>query len=592
MARQPEDITDGFYSLEGGMHSGLPPSLIASNQAAMLVNKTTRGGFAGLRPKYRRIKCDFNGNMDAESWYQTKPISGQSTYQSFDGSCSLVCCAGGRFFSFLISNNSSQASEFTPPGERNSQYQPITWFCQAANFLVAQNNLDVPVIFDGTSGRRSEIKTNSEVPVGAQMAYINSRLFVVLPDGREIAPGDLAFSTPTSAITFTEINEPASEGGQPLAIPMELGPITGMAVTAQMNTIAGQGQLLLATNRGIASLNPIIQRNLWPTIQLQSIALVGNGFTSNGLAIVNGDVWGRSVDGFRSFVMAQRDFYSWGNTPMSRELLRILQYDDRSLLGFAGLTYFDNRLLMTVSPQTLGNGQGCYHGGVVALNFDNISSITSKSTPAYDGLWTGINPYGFTQGNVNGVQRCFAFCYMPDTQTNELWEITTETGDDDDSVRIPSSIESRSFDFRPQYSPNQITGTEIISRYESKQLTKAEVYVDNIVGSVDFSLSYRPNQYPCWIPWKSWSECAGGTDCDSIGQLNGICKQPIFSEMQYRAKMEIGPPPIACDPISKKVLSRAYEFEVKLDVTGQARVRGLLLFSNKRSENNNVVGCA
>lgn len=581
MARQPENVGDGFNSLIGGMNSGISPSLIENNQYAFGINCTNRGGFLRTRPKFRKITIDFNGDSDAESWFSSKPISGQYVYQSLLGSASAVCCAGGRFFSFPVQGTATAGIEFTPSNGRNDQYQPITWFVQGANFLIAQNGEDIPVLWDGGMGRKSDIIGSNEVPVGKQMAYINSRVFVVLPDGREIVAGDLAYSTPTSVVTFKEVLLPASEGGQPLSIPLELGGINGVAVTLQYGTPNGQGSLLLATDRAIASVNPIVQRNLWPTIQLQSVVLVGNGFSSNGLAIVNGDVWGRSVDGFRSFIQAQRTynpyFGGWGNTPQSREVQRIIEGDDRSLLQFASMIYFDNRLLMTAMPRTIGNGQGCYHEGIVALNFDNISSITAKSNPGYDGLWTGIQPYGFCQGNFNGTQRCFAFCYFPDTQTNELWEITTEYGEDNDVTPIVASMESKSFNFQ--------------TPYNSKQLTMAEVFVDNIVGSVDFSISYKPNQYPCWIPWKTWNECAAVPDCTTEGLVNGVCKQPGFQALQYRPRMEIGPPPNVCDPALNEIMSRAYEFQVKLQWTGQASIRAMNLFANQRAENNNVVGC-
>lgn len=582
MARQPENIADGFSSQVGGMNSGISPSLIDPSQYAYGTNLTNRGGFVRTRPKFRRIQLDFGGDNDAENWFSSQPISGQHVYQPITMSSGIVvCCAGGRFFSFPVVNNTAKVSEFTPPGNRNDQYQPITWFCQAANFLVAQNGQDIPVIFDGAQGRRSEIQAASEVPVGRQMAYINDRLFVVLQDGREIAPGDLAYSTPTSAITFTEINLPASEGGQVLSIPLEIGAITGMAVTLQYGTATGQGPLIVCTARAIAAINPIVQRNLWPTTQLQSIVLVGNGFSSNGLGLVNGDVWGRSIDGFRSFIQAQRTynpyFGGWGNTPQSREVTQIIEKDDRSLFAFADMIYFDNRLLCTVDPQNIGNGLGCYHEAMVALNFDNISSIQAKSNPGYDGLWTGLHPYGFCQGYFNGTQRCFAFCYFPDTQTNELWEITTEYGMDNDEIPIPASVESRSFSFQTQYN--------------SKQIAMCEVFVDNIVGSVDFQLWYKPNQYPCWVPWKSWTECAAVPDCATEGKSNGVCKQPVFQALQYRPRMEIGPPPNQCDPALNQVLSRGYEFQLKLDWTGQAQVRAVNLFANPRPETNNVVGC-
>lgn len=576
MARQPENIADGFDSLIGGMNSGIAATLLPENQYALAINTTTRGGYIRTRPKFRRIAVDFGSQTDGEAYYKTNAITGYEVYNGLNGAESVLCCSGGRFFAFTINGNSAIFSEFTPSDQRNSQYQPITWFQQSAEYMVCQNGLDKPVIYDGATGRRSDI-ANNQVPVGRQMAFINGRLALALTDGREIAFGDLAYETATSAITFTEILLPASEGGQALGLPLNVGQITGMIATAQMNTIAGQGTLLVATNTAITSINPIVQRNLWATLpNLQSIALIGNGFATDGLATVNGDVWGRSVDGYRSFVMAQRDFYTWGNTPQSREVQRLIDFDSRNLLTFSNAIYFDNRLLMTVSPQSIG-GLGTYHNGIIALNFDNISGLTTKSTPAYDGLWTGVKPYGFCQGNFNGVQRCFMFCYFPDTGTNELWEVTTEYGDDNDIDRIECSLETRSFTFQ----------TKAIS----KSLQMAEVYLDQVVGTVDMSLNYKPNQYPCWNPWKDWTVCAAKPSCNPQGQVGDACVQPIFQVPQYRSAMQIGPPPNSCDPVTKMMLSRGYEFQVKLNWTGQAQIRNLILWANKQPENNFVVGC-
>lgn len=571
MARFPENLNDGVYSCEGGMNSGLSPSLISQNQVYTSVNTTMRGGFIRNRPKYMKIELDFSGDSDAESWFKTHPISGESYYKTARGESLLCCCAGGRFFSIGLNNNNiGIVSEFTPSDSRNNQYMQHTWFCQAAQYLIAQNGQDIPVIFDGVSGVRSNIAAN-QVPVGRQMAYINNRLFVVSPDGRQIYPGDLAYQTPTSVLEFTEINLSPIDGGGPLGIPIEAGIINGIIATAQTDTQAGQGTLLVASEGAVTSINPITQRSQWYSIQLQNIALVGNGYSSNGLAIVNGDVWGRSVDGYRSFIMARREFSSWGNTPQSREVTRFLQYDDNALLEFSQCVYFDNRILMTVNPVPIENG--CYHNGIIALNFDNISSLTSKSSPAYDGLWTGIKPYGFCKGMFGKKERCFSFCRNGDC--NSLWEITKEYGDDNDVTRIQSFFESKSLNFQ-----------EAIIL---KQLDTCEVYVDNVWGNVDFNLKYKPDQFPCWTDWKSWSECSAKTDCDNVGFLDGVCKEPTFSELQYRPRMNTGQPTIVSNPIDGSIMSQAFEFQLKLTWTGSARIRMLRLFANNRDVNARIV---
>lgn len=581
MPRFTENVADGFFALDGGMNSATSPSLIPPNQYAFGVNVTNRDAFLRTRPRFRQLSIDWAGNEDAQNWFENNPISGQTYFQASNGQPSAVCCAGGRFFAAEIDGTMAHPFEFTPQGPRNDRYQTITWFCQAANLLVAQNGEDIPVIFDGASGRRSNILAN-EVPVGRQMGYINNRLFVVAPNMREIFPGDLAYATPTSAVTFTEINE--NPGGGPLSVPLEIGGITGVIVTAQTNTAAGQGTLLVATERAVSSINPIVQRNLWNTIQLQSIALIGNGYSGNGLTVVNGDVWGRSVDGFRSYIMAQRNFInysgstSWGNTPQSREISRIIQDDEPSLLKYSSVVYFDNRLLCTVGPQVIANGLGCYHLGIASLNFDGISTLTQKSTPCWEGLWTGVTPYGFLTGKFDDEERCLMFSFNAETGKNELWEITKDYGDDldkdDVATRIEASFESRSCNFESPYNPKELQATEI--------------FADSIVGTVDFSLQYRPDQYPCWLDYKTWTECAGTASCDPVGLVGMACVQPIFTAPQFRPRMDLGKPPRSCDPVLMDVNYRGYEFQLRLSWTGQARVRTGIMMVNKRDVNATV----
>jgi hypothetical protein len=566
MSRWVENLNDGMFSAEGGMNSGISPSLIQSNQTYTNVNSTNRGGFWRSRPKFMKRQINFGGSVDIETWFKNYAISGQTYFSAPSGQSLLACCVGGRVFSFSLNNdNSFNISEFTPPGNRNSLNQPITWFCQAATYLIAQNGLDTPIIFDGSNGRRAN-QAASEVPTGRQMAYINNRLFIVDNTQREILPGDLAYQTATSVLQFIEISDSAASGGQPLSIPLEAGGIKGIIPTAQLDTQAGQGTLLVATEKAVTSINAIVQRSLWPTIQLQNIALVGNGFSTNGLAIVNGDVWGRSSDGYRSFIMARREFGAWGNTPQSEEVQRFLDYDDLTLLEFSSSVYFDNRLLMTVNPKAYQGG--AYHNGIIALNFDNISSLAGKSSPSYDGLWSGIKPYGFCTGNFNGKQRCFAFCYSE--TGNELWEITTEYGDDNDTTRIEWVVETRSFTCdHPMI---------------KKAIDSVEVYVDNVWGQVDFELMYKPDQYPCWLPYTTWSECAAKSDCDVQGYLNGVCQQPLHGEPQYRARMNAGKPPVTFDSVQGTSQNIAYEFQLRLRMIGHARLRALRLLANLRDE--------
>lgn len=563
--RNSFNIADGFTHLEGGMSSGLSPEIIAPNQVAFAINATMRRGYVRTRVKLKQIDLQFQGDSDAYDWFNSHAVNGQSYYSSASGAEMIVGAAGGRMFAFTPSFDSAQVTDVTGT-TRNDQIQTKTWFCQAAQYLVGQDGVSPPWIFDGVAGKRaSDSPYQSAMPTGKQMAYINDRIFIVLPNGREIAPGDLAYENATSVLQFTEIAATAAQGGQPLSIPLELGPITALVPTAQLDTQAGQGVLLACQARSICSINPVVNRSQWPTIQLQNVALVGNGFTSDGCAIVNGDVWGRSPDGWRSYVMARREFGSWGNTPQSYEIQRILDEDSKNLLDHASFVYFDNRIIGTCSPVSVPGG--VYHRGMVALDFVNIANLSTKSPPAYDGLWTGIQPYGLVTGYFNNVERCFAFCRNQDG-TNSLWEITTEYGDDNDDTKIPCVIETRSYDFQQPAI--------------WKQLEDGELWVDQLVGKVDFDVKYRPDQYPCWLDWWASSQCAKDRECNENPLDPMACQTPVTFQEQYRPRMVMGQPPNRSEPVLDKLTRIGYLMQFRIQWTGNVRLKQGIFYATKK----------
>lgn len=573
MPRDNTVINDGFFTLEAGMNSGSAPNILPKNQCAFMTNVTTRGGFTRTRPRFNNIELDFQEEEEAETWFNEHAVSGWSYYRASSGSPLWVFCCGGRFFTISVVNKVGTVNEITPTDSygRNVQYLPKTWFCQAAQYLIAQNGVDRAFIFDGSTGFRSDI-TQNQVPTGRQMAYINGRLFVVMPNGREIYPGDLAYVTPTSVIEFTEIFRPAIEGGQPLQIPIENGIITALVATAQMDTQAGQGTLLACSAKSVTSFNPIIQRSQWPNITLQSIALVGNGFVNSDLALVNGDVWGRSWDGWRSYVMARREFSQWGNRPQSHEIERIIERESKQIISSESFVYFDNRLLGCCTPVQVETGGGIYHKGIVALNFENLSSITTVSNPGYDGLWTGIQPYGLVTGEAEGYDRCFAFCRNIDG-TNSFWEITTEYGDDDGHSRIQCFIETRSFNYDKPSIWKSIAGCELA--------------IDELAGSVDIDIKYRPDQYPCWFDWIEHTECATMSDC-SIYDDQG-CQIPSTYRPQYRPRLAFGLPERECIESLGVTAERGYEFQARIQWTGNIRVKSFILFADQQDPEPKVL---
>lgn len=167
------------------------------------------------------------------------------------------------------------------------------------------------------------------------------------------------------------------------------------------------------------------------------------------------------------------------------------------------------------------------------------------------------------------------FSYRKETGQNELWEITRQYGDDNDDTRISCFLESRSFNFQ--------------TPFNSKDLQSTEIFADEMSGQVDFVLQYKPDQYPCWLDYNDWSECAGVASCSPMGLIDGICAQPVFTAPQFRPRMDSGRPPLSCDPAQNRVNARGYEYQLRIQWTGQAQVRNAIVFANVRDENAKLV---
>lgn len=566
MARVAGQLEAGFATLEGGVNSSVAAAIIQPNQVSRAQNVTFRGGYARTRPKFDGVPITW-ADEEFETWCNSHAVQGKCYYKNPSGDALIVASVGGRIFSFRYRGYDFLAQELTPSTGRNSQYLPHAWFQQAGPYLIVQDGQSRPIIINGASSRRSNIMAN-EVPVGRQMAFVNGRLAVVLNDKRSIAFGDLYGVTTTSVLEFTEIAGAPEDGGGVFSIPVEAGEITGCVVTAQTDTAAGQGILLVSTDSAVCSFNPVFQRSQWANIQFQSVALIGSGFSSDGLAVVNGDVWGRSTDGIRSFIMARREFTGWGNTPQSREIQSTLEADTPFLLDFSDAVYFDNRLIMTVSP--LGYlGSGCYHRGLAVLNFDGISTLRSKTEPAWEGIWNGIQPFGLVVGRFAGEERCFALAF---NSGFEIWEITKTYGADDDTTRIQAFVETRSFDY----------GSVLIK----KQMQAAEFAADQMLGTIDFTFLFRPDQYPCWQDWAAHSECWTDRTCDN--DVIGACITVGNYSAGYTPKQNLPKASGDCNVAVDAPTTIFYSIQFRLEWVGQARIRWFQSFSMPRDQTSNL----
>lgn len=557
------------------MNSGVSPDLLPRNQLAFATNATCRGGFLATRPGRRKITLTFDDDAALQSAFENGQFQEADFFSplvSKEGQ--MITSIGGRLFLIRPSgyqNWSATVQEITPT-VANSPVLEQAWMVQAEDFMVIQDGESFPIIYDGTTSRRANA---DEVPIGTRMAYGMGRLWV--SRGREFEAGDivggpsgtLTYQFRDAVLKFTE-NTYIAEGGA-FGVPLQSGDITGMRFSANLDTSLGQGELVVFTQEAVFAVNVPADRTTWKNLQipLQRVASMPFGSTSHGgIVNVNGDLFYRSLDGMRSLIFARREFSAgaYGNLPMSKEMSRVITDNDKRLLGWANGCVFDNRLFMTISPARKV-GHGIYHRGIIALDFDLVSSMDGKAPPAYDGLWTGCRVLRMVKGKFDGRERCFLFCLSADSKI-ELWEQTVEEYCDrpspTDRTRIVGSFETPLLDFQ--------------NRFQRKRLETGDIWLDGIKDTVDLTMKYRPDEYPLWIDWHAWNECA------DVGNCTTGCTPPLFKLPQYRTRMRLPRPEVDCEQALRKPTREGYKFQARVEFTGCMRMKSMRLHAEDVQE--------
>ena len=230
----------------------------------------------------------------------------------------------------------------------------------------------------------------------------------------------------------------------------------------------------------------------------------------------NGDIFFRSFDGLRTYRNARAEFNTFGRVPLSAEMNSVLDFDTKSMLKNCSSIVFDNRFLFTATPEITFTGvsnsaltkRPITFSTIVALDFTTLASIGAQRASCYDGMWRGLDVTKLVTGVVNGKPRAFAFCVDYNVNaTNTIWEITSDTYVDQPvnsaPVPIKSILETRSF--------------QLGSPSEVKKLIRADLWLGSLRGNTEFSVYWRPDEYPCFRDWHTFSRCATVENCVVTG---------------------------------------------------------------------------
>jgi hypothetical protein len=555
-------IYDGTVSFAGGQDSGRNPVLINDDQYQYGENVICRSGELTTRPAFKFLSRNFTNNItydDQGGHGGANPVGSQAAFQSglfqgasyFDPSLDtemFVVSIGGRLFQVVPRRTSIDITELYLPTQNRPSIQKA-YMVQADRFHITQDGENAPIIFDGVTARRAN---KDEIFTGTIMAYGMGRIVLVGKNFRDIYFGDLYGSHTgepgLSVLQFTETNF-RSEGGA-ASLPFTMGHCKGLAFVPEQDTSMGQGQLFAFAEKGAASFFLNLERSQWKQSQFQVMALIEVGGRGHrAFTAVNGDIWFRAGDGWRTYRQARAEARGWFQLPLSTEVSNYVDVETPVLLEFTSSIHFNNRLIATATP--IWNNGKPYHNGILSLDFDILSSFGQTQKPSWDGHWSGIKITQLVEGIFAGEHRAFAFG-LDDDGFNCIYEIDFDSTSDT-SGPIVSYVVPKSFTSQQYFNENTFIG--------------ADVWVDNVKENTTFEAWYKPDNYPSWLPWQTQDKypLPTITPIGSVGQIsNGT---PTLRE-GFQPRFGLMRPDVGTDSSTGRDLKRAYEIHAKLQWTG------------------------
>lgn len=588
-------VPDGSMDFAGGVdaqaikavRSEIIPHGLRRDQLAWLNNATVRNGCITQRAGWHKLSDLHNGGL-FQGGIMYEPINS-------DDHPFLIVSIAGQIYKALLDAPYTVTNLSAVFGLSNPPTQEKSFFCEGEGFLVIQagDGVTKPLFYASATAttpefmRRSNGITGnlatSELPAATAMVYYGNRIWYA--QNRTWTAGDISgnqtsgtapFNFKDSVLRVTE--NPLAFGGDGFTLPSQAGNIRALAYTANLDTQLGQGPLYIFTRKQVYAMVVPVTRANWVAATnnngpVVTVAQINNGTSSDRTVVhINGDLFYQSFDpAIRSLIVATRFYKQWGNVQISNNVNRALQANNRALMKFASATEFDNRLLQGVGPKQTPFGVVC--PGLIPLNFDLVSTLQEQASPAWEGVLDGLDHFELFTGDFGGLPRCVTVILDRQDMTIDIWEITQAERFDDGGT--PATTQKR-VTWQAEF-PAFTWGKE----FEIKKLHGGEIWFDKVVGTVNLEVWYRPDADPCWHLWTRTSFCAA-KNCDE--DLDHPICYPLSPDFRegYRFPIVLPAPPIDCDSIGIRPSDQGYMHQPKIVVTGYARVRGIILYSEIR----------
>ncbi len=259
-ANGSDRIVDGSLSFEGGIDSGRIPTIagpefpngLKRNQLAWLTNGTVRGGGINQRTGWNPV-------VQGASW--SGLYQGGFLYEPGTEFPYLILDIGGRTYQVNVGTDNSVVDITSIVGGANPATEDQHWMVQGEEFLVIQDGISEPLVWDGVTLNRISAVGQSvqKLPTGRAMDYFMGRIWVAGPSGssygavsagRAYLAGDIvgtpgAPSSGTAPYLYRDsilnITENAYLiGGGLFIVPTSAGNIRALKHTANLDTALGE----------------------------------------------------------------------------------------------------------------------------------------------------------------------------------------------------------------------------------------------------------------------------------------------------------------------------------------------------------------
>lgn len=573
-----QPVYDGNTSFLGGQNSGLEPGLLNPTQYFTGINTSNKNGSIRSRPGF----LHFQDIEVLTEGGEVRPNLTVTSYQrilrngKFQGAGPLISDQGKFIVAiisgiiFRINPSNKTAVVLKLASGRLNQYADRHYWSQAGKFFVIFDYPDYPVIIDGIEARRAD-PTKYEIPLAAVIGAFNQSRLFVFSSAHEFTAGDPVGNplTPDAPITFEEVFAPASAFlGQAFSLGSTNvnNPITAVGYLEAIDSSTGIGPMFVATNKVVYAFQTQLERTQWGITTFGTKVLSTSGITGQRAFVnVGSDLWFMGGDArIRSFSVARGDQAKWARTPLDKEVKNWMRLCDRSLLKYTVAAYHNNRIFFTVNPQLTsakdldGNKVlDISFKGIVSLGLDPVSGFLQNPSPAWEGLWTGVNPmelieldqdlYIFSKdpGNVNTL-------YFVESD-----EITWDTYQGK-KKQITSRIETRGYSFAQEG-----------LMYSLKEEVTVFPGLRDVGGKFCFQLERKNDEFPNYTLWRTFKHDAPVEQCtiNADKTISNLVAHS-FREINFGdPKNSLGDKDF-CNPVTKEKMNYFNETQFRITITG------------------------